>query len=101
MERCSQGSPRCAQYRARQSLAPPQRLMDHSGATVRFPSYLEMTFENRDRICSEAMSMADIQAALADLPDQDRGTIAAWRAQFVAATRHARRSAPSIDEEIL
>src|SRR5436190_18426276 len=40
-------APPASANRARRSLAPPQRLMDHSGAIVWFPSYLEMTSENR------------------------------------------------------
>src|SRR5215218_7851264 len=47
MRKCSQGSPRCARYRARRSLSPPQRLMEHLGAVIRFPSCLEMTSWNR------------------------------------------------------
>ena len=42
------------------------------------------------------MSMADIQAALADLPDQDRGTIAAWLLNSLPP--HGTQDASSIEE---
>jgi hypothetical protein len=46
------------------------------------------------------MSMADIQAALADLPEQQRGTLAAWLLESLPPHSAEDASASSIEDAV-